>query len=52
MKTYNNNMLKEVNTDLHLPSFKNGDGIQKLVLCMNDDQTLAEWELDTFKNMR
>jgi hypothetical protein len=52
MKMYNDNVLKEENTTLHFTSFKNGDGIQKLVVSMPDDQALGEWELHTLKDMR
>jgi hypothetical protein len=37
MKTYHDNMLKDENTALRLPSVKNGDCVQKLVACMPDN---------------
>jgi len=47
METYYDNVVKEENTSLRFTSFKNGDGIQKLVARMPDDQALREWELHT-----
>jgi len=52
MKTYQDDVLKEENTALHFSSFKNGDGIQKLVASMPDDQALREWELHTLQDIR
>jgi hypothetical protein len=45
-------VLKEENTALRFPNFNNGDGVQKLVSCMPDDQALWQWELHTLKDMQ
>jgi len=52
MKTYYDKVLNGENTALHFPSFKNVDGIQKLMASMPDHQALREWELHTLKDMR
>ena len=52
MKTYYDNMLKEQNTTLRFPSIRNGDGVQKLVSSIPDNQALGEWESHTLENMR
>jgi hypothetical protein len=46
------NVLNEENTALCFPSFKNGDGVQKLMLSMPDDLPLGEWELHTHEDMK
>ena len=52
MNTYYYNVLKDENTALLFPSSRNGDGIQKPVASMPDDQVLGKWELHTLEDMR
>ena len=52
MKMNYDTMLKDENTALRFPSFKNGDGFQKLVASMPDDHALGEWELHTLEDLR
>jgi len=52
MQTYDDNVLKEEDTALRFPSFKNGDSIQKVMASMPDDQAHGEWELYTLEDMR
>jgi hypothetical protein len=51
MKTYYDIVLKKEVTALRFPSIKNGDGVQKLMASIPDDQALGEWELHTLEDM-
>jgi hypothetical protein len=52
MKTYYANVLKEENTALQFPKFKNGDCVQKPMASMPDYQALGVRELHTLEDMR
>jgi len=52
MNTYYDNGLKEENTALRFPRFRNQDAFQMLVASMPDDQARGEWGLHTLEDMR
>ena len=52
MKIHYDKVLKEDDTALRFPSFKNRDGVQKLLPSMPDDQDLGVWEKHTLEDMR
>jgi hypothetical protein len=52
METYYDKVLKDENTTLRFPSFKNEDGVQKVVASMPDDLALGEWELHTHEDIK
>jgi len=52
MNTYYDNVLREGNTALRFPRFKNRDGAQELVASMPDDEAPRVWELHTLEDMR
>jgi hypothetical protein len=49
---YCDNLLKEEDAALRFPCFKNGDGVQKRVCSMPDDQAVWEWELHSLEDIR
>jgi hypothetical protein len=52
MKTYYDNVLKEENSTLRFLSFRNREGIQRLVASMPGDQGLGKWGFNTLPDMR
>ena len=52
MKTNDDNVPKKENTALRIRTFNLGNGIQKLLASMADDQALGEWELHTLEDMK
>jgi len=49
---YDDNVLKEENTTLRPPPFRNQDGVQKRVTGIPEDQSLGESELHPLEDMR
>jgi hypothetical protein len=52
MKRNYGNLLKDANTALCFPSFKNWNGVQRLTAITPNDQHLREWEVHTLEDMR
>jgi hypothetical protein len=52
MKTYYDKVLKEENTTLPFPGFKNMDAVQKCLASLPDDQVLGQWKLHTLEDMQ
>jgi len=52
LKTYYDNVLQEENTTLRFPSFRQVDGVQKVLPGTPDDQVVGEWEPNTLEDIR
>jgi hypothetical protein len=52
VKLYSADVQREKYTAVGFPNFNNGDGVAKPMACMQGDQALGEWELNTLENMK